>query len=139
MPPGTAERESRLRIIVDLDLSLRRLRAISALGVRIAVDDFGTGYSSFSHLQEFPVDLLKIDRSFIQRLSHERSAENLVHAQIQMAKAMGIETLAEGVERPEQLAFLKNEQCDSAQGFLLCRPLDEAALDCFIENPVTVS
>jgi diguanylate cyclase (GGDEF)-like protein len=123
----------------DLDLSLRRLRAISALGVRIAIDDFGTGYSSFSHLQEFPVDLLKIDQSFIQRLSHERSAENMVHAQIQMAKAMGIETLAEGVERPEQLAFLKNEQCDSAQGFLLCRPLDYAALDGFIENAVVIS
>jgi EAL domain-containing protein (putative c-di-GMP-specific phosphodiesterase class I) len=82
---------------------------------------------------------LKIDQLFIQRLSHERSAENMVHAQIQMAKAMGIETLAEGVERPEQLAFLKNERCDSAQGFLLCRPLDYAALDCFLENPVTVS
>jgi diguanylate cyclase (GGDEF)-like protein len=118
----------------DLDMALRRLRAISSLGVRIAIDDFGTGYSSFSHLQQFPVDVLKIDQSFIQRLSNEQSARVLVHAQIQLAKALGIETLAEGVEEPYQLAFLKEEQCRSAQGFLLCRPIAAVAIEGFVRD-----
>ena len=116
----------------DLDKALDRLRGIRSLGVRIAIDDFGTGYSSFAHLQQFPVDVLKIDQSFIQRLSHGRSGEMLVHAQIQLAKALGIDTVAEGVEDAYQLDFLIEEQCTSAQGFLLSRPLDASAIDDFI-------
>jgi predicted signal transduction protein with EAL and GGDEF domain len=118
----------------DLDMALLRLRAISSLGVRIAIDDFGTGYSSFAHLERFPVNVLKIDQSFIQRLSNEPSARVLVHAQIQLAKALRIETLAEGVEEPYQLACLKEEECTSAQGFLLCRPLAAAAIEGFIQG-----
>ena len=116
----------------DLDMALLRLRAIGSLGVRIAIDDFGTGYSSFAHLERLPVDVLKIDQSFIQRLSNESSARVLVHAQIQLAKALRIETLAEGVEEPYQLDCLKEEACTSAQGFLLCRPLAARAIPDFI-------
>ena len=121
-------------VMRDLELALRRMKAISSLGVRIAIDDFGTGHSSFAHLQQFPVDVLKIDQSFIRRLSLERSAEALVHAQIQLAKALGMETLAEGVEDAYELAFLKKEQCESAQGFFLSRPLDDSAIDAFIQK-----
>jgi diguanylate cyclase (GGDEF)-like protein len=118
----------------DLDKALVRLNEIRSLGVRIAIDDFGTGYSSFAHLQQFPVDVLKIDQSFIQRLSYERTAELLVHAQIQLAKALGIATVAEGVEEPYQLEFLIGEECTSVQGFLLCRPIDASAIDDFIRE-----
>ena len=77
---------------------------------------------------------MKIDQSFIRRLSHERSAEAVVHAQVQLAKALGMETLAEGVENAYELAFLKKEQCESAQGFLLSRPLDDSAIDAFMKR-----
>jgi diguanylate cyclase (GGDEF)-like protein len=116
----------------DLDEALKRLRAIKTLGVRIAIDDFGTGYSSFAHLQQFPFDVLKIDQSFIQRLAYGQSAEMLVHSQIQLAKALHIETVAEGVEEPYQLDFLLGEGCSSAQGFLLSRPLGASEIDAFM-------
>jgi diguanylate cyclase (GGDEF)-like protein len=116
----------------DLDEALKRLRAIKALGVRIAIDDFGTGYSSFAHLQQFPFDVLKIDQSFIQRLAYGQSAEMLVHSQIQLAQALDIETVAEGVEEPYQLDFLLEEGCRSGQGFLLSRPLVASEIDDFI-------
>jgi len=116
----------------DLEEALKRLRAIKALGVRIAIDDFGTGYSSFAHLQQFPFDVLKIDQSFIQRLAYGQSAEMLVHSQIQLAKALHIETVAEGVEEPYQLDFLLGEGCNSAQGFLLSRPIGASEIDAFM-------
>jgi diguanylate cyclase (GGDEF)-like protein len=116
----------------DLDEALKRLRAIKALGVRIAIDDFGTGYSSFAHLQQFPFDVLKIDQSFIQRLAYGQSAEMLVRSQIQLAKALHIETVAEGVEEPYQLDFLLGEGCSSAQGFLLSRPIGASEIDAFM-------
>jgi diguanylate cyclase (GGDEF)-like protein len=77
----------------------RRLHAIKALGVRIAIDDFGTGYSSFAHLRQFPVDALKIDRSFISRLAENPEGETLIHTLVQLGKALAIETLAEGIEQ----------------------------------------
>ena len=116
----------------DLDEALKRLRAIKALGVRIAIDDFGTGYSSFAHLQQFPFDVLKIDQSFIQRLAYGQSAEMLVRSQIQLANALHIETVAEGVEQPYQLDFLLREGCRSAQGFLLSRPIGASEIDAFM-------
>jgi EAL domain-containing protein (putative c-di-GMP-specific phosphodiesterase class I) len=116
----------------DVDEALLRLRAIKDLGVRIAIDDFGTGYSSFAHLQQFPFDVLKIDQSFIQRLADVQSAEMLVHSQIQLAQALDIETVAEGVEEPYQLDFLLGEGCSSAQGFLLSPPLHASEIDEFI-------
>jgi diguanylate cyclase (GGDEF)-like protein len=107
----------------------RRLHALKALGLRIAIDDFGTGYSSLGYLQQFPVDVLKIDRSFISRLSDNPEASALVHTMIQLGKALGIETFAEGIEEPAQLTSLLREECDSGQGFLFARPLSPAALD----------
>jgi diguanylate cyclase (GGDEF)-like protein len=121
----------------DVDEALLRLRAIKDLGVRIAIDDFGTGYSSFAHLQQFPFDVLKIDQSFIQRLADVQSAEMLVHSQIQLAQALDIETVAEGVEEPYQLDFLLGEGCSSAQGFLLSPPLDASEIDEFIGHSST--
>ena len=101
----------------------RRLHAVKALGVRIAIDDFGTGYSSFAHLKQFPVDTLKIDRSFISQLSENPEGETLLRTLVQLGKALSIETLAEGIELEHQLELLQDERCDSGQGFLFARPL----------------
>ncbi len=112
----------------------RRLAAIKALGVRIAIDDFGTGYSSLAHLQRFPVDSLKIDRSFISQLTQSAEGEALIRTLVQLGKALSIETLAEGIEQAEELSMLQQEQCDSGQGFLYARPLDVEAVDSFLQT-----
>jgi len=111
-----------------------RLTAIRELGVRIAVDDFGTGYSSLSHLQQFPVDALKIDRSFTSRLTKNPEGEALIHALVQLGKVLSIETLAEGIELQDELSLLRRTQCDGGQGFLYSRPLDAAAVESFLET-----
>jgi diguanylate cyclase (GGDEF)-like protein len=112
----------------------RRLTAIKELGVRVAIDDFGTGYSSLAHLQQFPVDALKIDRSFISGLTDDQEGETLLHALVQLGKALSIETLAEGIEHQRELSLLQDEQCDSGQGFLFARPLDAAATEAFLRD-----
>jgi predicted signal transduction protein with EAL and GGDEF domain len=113
----------------DAAASARKLATLKALGVRIAIDDFGIGYSSLGYLQQFPVDALKIDRSFISRLAANPESAALIHTMIQLGKALGVETLAEGIEEPTtQLLSLLQEHCDSGQGFLLARPLTPAAL-----------
>jgi len=109
-----------------------RLLAIKQLGVRIAIDDFGTGYSSLAHLQRFPVDALKIDRSFISRLNQGAESEILLRSLVQLGKALSIETLAEGIERHDELSLIRDECCDSGQGFLFARPLEADAVAGFL-------
>ena len=118
----------------DADETARRLTTIKGLGVRIAIDDFGTGYSSLAHLQKFPVDALKIDRSFISGLNDNQEGETLLHTLVQLGKALSIETLAEGIEQTQELTLLQGEQCDSGQGFLFARPLDVAATETFLRD-----
>jgi diguanylate cyclase (GGDEF)-like protein len=111
-----------------------RLAALKDLGVRIAVDDFGTGYSSMAHLQRFPVDVLKIDRSFISQLAAGGEGEILLHSLVQLGKALSIETTAEGIERPDDLSLIKSEECDNGQGFLFARPLSAQDADAFFRQ-----
>ena len=118
----------------NVEETARRLTAIRKLGVRIAIDDFGTGYSSLAHLQQFPVDALKIDRAFVSRLSVNPGGETLIHTLVQLGKALSIETLAEGIEQQQELSILQDEQCDSGQGFLFARPLDVAAIEEFLKT-----
>ena len=112
----------------------RRLKAVKGLGVRIAIDDFGTGYSSLAHLQRFPVDALKIDRSFILGLQHNQEGETLIRTLVQLGKSLAIETFAEGIEQQQELSLLRGEDCDSGQGFLFARPLDVAATEAFLRD-----
>jgi diguanylate cyclase (GGDEF)-like protein len=121
----------------NADETARRLNTIKELGVRIAIDDFGTGYSSLAHLQKFPVDALKIDRSFISGLTNKGEGEALIHTLVQLGKALSIETLAEGIEQTQELSLLRDERCDSGQGFLFARPLDVAATEEFLESYAT--
>jgi diguanylate cyclase (GGDEF)-like protein len=102
-------------VVDDLELAKARLTELKALGVRMAVDDFGTGYSSLSHLRTLPIDELKIDRSFIAAMESSGQARTLVHSLIQLAAALGIDTVAEGIEDSEQLLWLRNENCLQGQ------------------------
>ncbi|HEX4435987.1 MAG TPA: EAL domain-containing protein [Solirubrobacteraceae bacterium] len=111
-----------------------RLGALKDLGVRIAIDDFGTGYSSLSHLSRFPVDALKIDRSFVSSLENNEEGETLIRTLVQLGKTLSIETFAEGIERQRELLLLKDEHCDSGQGFLFARPLDLDGVQAFLER-----
>jgi diguanylate cyclase (GGDEF)-like protein len=121
-------------IMRNVEATARRLAAIKELGVRIAIDDFGTGYSSLAHLQRFPVDALKIDRSFIARLTENPEGETLIHTLVQLGKALALETLAEGIEKQHELSLLREERCDSGQGFLFARPLDAEATATFLDE-----
>jgi EAL domain-containing protein (putative c-di-GMP-specific phosphodiesterase class I) len=105
------------------DTTVRLLAELKTLGIRIAVDDFGTGYSSLAYLRQFPVDSLKIDRTFITGLALSSEAHALTHTLIQLGAALGLQTLAEGVEHHSQVRELQREGCDLAQGFLFARPL----------------
>jgi diguanylate cyclase (GGDEF)-like protein len=116
------------------DATAALLAELKALGVRIAVDDFGTGYSSLAYLRQFPVDSLKIDRTFIAGMARSSEAHALTHTLIQLGKALGLQTLAEGVEEQGQVRELQLEGCDLAQGFLFARPLEPTALERFLDD-----
>jgi diguanylate cyclase (GGDEF)-like protein len=118
----------------DAEQTALRLAAVKDLGVRIAIDDFGTGYSSMAHLQHFPVDALKIDRSFIAQMAHNQEGETILQTLVQLGKALSIETLAEGIEQPHELSLLQGERCDSGQGFLFARPLDAVDTEAFLQQ-----
>jgi len=105
------------------DLSAVKLHALKTLGVHIAVDDFGTGYSSLSYLQQFPIDILKIDKSFVHKITAESDDSSIVSAIIGMGKNLKQRVIAEGIETHEQLAFLQARHCAEGQGYLFCRPL----------------
>jgi diguanylate cyclase (GGDEF)-like protein len=109
------------------------LKQLKALGVRIAVDDFGTGYSSLAYLRQFPVDSLKIDRTFITGLELSTEGHALTHTLIQLGKALGLQTLAEGIEHQSQVEELQREECDLGQGFLFARPLTPEVLERLLE------
>jgi EAL domain-containing protein (putative c-di-GMP-specific phosphodiesterase class I) len=102
------------------------LKALEKKGVRVSVDDFGTGYSSLSYLQKFPLDALKIDRSFIHRITTNPAKTSIVNAIIGMARNLKLRVVAEGVETAEELAFLMGRECDEAQGYYFSRPMPAA-------------
>ncbi len=118
----------------NVEATARRLEELKRLGVRIAVDDFGTGYSSLGHLRQFPVDVLKIDRSFVSQLAEGGEGEILLHTLVQLGKALEIETTAEGIERPQDLSLIRDKNCDNGQGFLFTRPLSAQDAESFFRQ-----
>jgi EAL domain-containing protein (putative c-di-GMP-specific phosphodiesterase class I) len=112
----------------DLAHSIRVLTALNKLGVNISLDDFGNGYSSLGYLKQFPLKVLKIDRSFIQDNGINRSSEAITSAIIFMGQTLNLEVVAEGVETQEQLNFLMSQFCNEAQGFLFGRPVSHEEL-----------
>jgi len=118
----------------DADKTAERLRTVKGLGVRLSIDDFGTGYSSLAYLQRFPVDELKIDRSFISQLESTTQRDALIRTFVQLGRSLRIETIAEGIEDQGQLSRLQAEQCDIGQGFLFARPMEADACREFVEQ-----
>ncbi len=110
-------------IMQNTEASISALRDIAKLGVRLAIDDFGIGYSALSYLKRFPIDILKIDQSFIRDIPQDMDDSAIASAIIAMAHALGIRVIAEGVETEEQMAFLKARRCSSVQGFYFSEPL----------------
>ena len=118
-------------VMEDYDLVIRQMNLLKQCGVRIAMDDFGTGYSSLSYIQRIPIDVLKIDRSFIERLADPEGTRPIVEAVIAMARHLGLQVIAEGVETEEQQSILQQAGCNGFQGFLFARPLTPGdAEDC---------
>jgi EAL domain-containing protein (putative c-di-GMP-specific phosphodiesterase class I) len=107
----------------DVEGSVRTLRELKQVGVHLSIDDFGTGYSSMSHLKNFPVDRLKIDRSFVKGVTSDPDDEAITMAVLSMAKSMHLGVVAEGVENQEQLDFFQERLCEQVQGYYLSRPV----------------
>lgn len=120
-------------LISDEDVVLSVLKSLKQVGVRLAIDDFGTGYSSLSRLKNFPIDRLKIDRTFVCNLEHDQDNGAIAVAVIAMAASMGKKVVAEGVETPEQLDFLKSRQCTEVQGFLFSKPMSSQQIERILE------
>ncbi len=118
-------------MMADTDLAVQRLHELKALGVLLAMDDFGTGYSSLSYLSRFPVDILKMDRSF---LSSEHDESGLAAAIIALGNSLSLDVVAEGIELPEQIASLRDLGCELGQGFLFAKPMDHEALVAYLVN-----
>jgi EAL domain-containing protein (putative c-di-GMP-specific phosphodiesterase class I) len=110
-------------VMTDPEMAIEALSKLAALGVTIAIDDFGTGYSSFSYLKRLPIHLLKVDRSFVTDIGISREDDEIVTAIIQVALALKLMVVAEGVETAQQAAFLNGLGCHFAQGYLYARPL----------------
>ena len=121
-------------MITEPEQALASLRRLHALGVRIAIDDFGTGYSSLSLLQRFPIECIKIDRSFVNDIVTDEAARNIVKTIIAMATAMGADIVAEGIETKEQLTTLSLLDCHKAQGYLISRPVQIADIPSIVKQ-----
>jgi diguanylate cyclase (GGDEF)-like protein/PAS domain S-box-containing protein len=148
---AAALRESRLepaRLILEITESvmvenapamLSRLQALKALGVRLAIDDFGTGYSSLSYLRQFPLDLLKIDKAFVDDVAARTGEKELTRAIIELGKTLDLELVAEGIERGEQATQLASLDCELGQGFYFARPLDADAVELLLREMADAS
>ncbi len=110
-------------IITQVDLAIERLNRLRDYGIRIALDDFGTGYSSLTHIKKLPIDIIKIDKSFIQSIPHGNEETIITHNIISMAHELNYRVVAEGIETQDQLDYLKETSCERGQGYLLCKPL----------------
>ena len=123
----------------DTEESVKWLSQFKELGVKLSVDDFGTGYSSLSYLKRFPVDVLKIDRSFVSDLPQDSDSATLVRTIIGMANSLNLGLVAEGVESEDQVAFLTAEGCNVLQGYYYARPMPVSELDIFLEKDSKVT
>jgi diguanylate cyclase (GGDEF)-like protein/PAS domain S-box-containing protein len=135
LPPEYLELELTEGIVMqDVDNTIDCLHNLKQLGIKLSIDDFGTGYSSLSYLKRFPINKLKIDKSFIHDIANDADDEKIVRAVIGLAQAMNLTVIAEGVETQEQLSFLRSHQCDEMQGYLCSKPLPADEMAKFLER-----
>ena len=120
----------------DADATVKTLEHLKSIGIRLAIDDFGTGYSSLGYLKRFPIDVLKVDRSFVAGLPANRGDAAIVRAVVGLTRALGLKAVAEGVETPEQLAELRGLGCDQGQGYLFGRPTPTEVADVMLRRSI---
>jgi EAL domain-containing protein (putative c-di-GMP-specific phosphodiesterase class I) len=133
-PDGLILEITESTMLRSTDDTITKLHELKALGVRLAIDDFGTGYSSLSYLQRFPVDVLKIDKSFIAKICQGTEGAAVARAIIMMSDTLHLNTIAEGIESPNQITALQELGCGLGQGFHFARPLDVDAMSSFLKT-----
>jgi EAL domain-containing protein (putative c-di-GMP-specific phosphodiesterase class I) len=121
-------------LLADLELVGETLKHFRDTGVQLALDDFGTGYSSLGHLRDFPVDIVKLDRSFVAGIGSGLASGAILRAMIGLAESLSLMSIAEGIERAEQLAALNAMGCRAGQGFYISKPLDHEAMDALLAS-----
>ena len=119
----------------DAERTVSVLSQLKELGVRLSIDDFGTGYSSFSYLHRFPIDTLKIDRSFISRMGHGSDGLQIVETIMHLARILGMQVVAEGAETEAHIDLLRTLHCDYAQGYFFSKPLAAKAIVSLLNAP----
>ena len=135
LAPQRLELEITESLLIDnVTETLKSLHSLREMGVRVALDDFGTGYSSLSYLRSFPFDKIKIDRSFVVDIMTDKGSAAIIQAITGLAAALGMETIAEGVELADQVEMLHKNGCDNIQGYLLSRPVPITAVDALIDS-----
>ena len=135
LPPQSLQLELTEGILMgDIDTAARKILELKALGISIAIDDFGTGYSSLAHLKRFPIDVLKIDRYFIQDIRHDSVNEALVNSILALCKGLNLDTVAEGVENRSQLEVLRKIGCPVVQGYLFSRPVPAESIIALLQR-----
>ncbi len=125
-------------LVEDAEETIKRLSELRALGVRLAIDDFGTGYASLAFLRQLPVDMIKIDPSFVAGLGRDDTLTLLTRTIVRLGHDLGLTVVAEGIERPEQLELLRKMGCTSGQGFLVARPMAARGVDSLMRTSLTV-
>ena len=135
MSPKNLELEITETVLMDdSDLAIKTLNEFSNMNITLAIDDFGTGYSSLSYLKQFPVNVLKIDRSFVRDVTVDKDDAAIVDAILAMSGRLNLKVVAEGVETKEQLEFLENHQCELVQGYYFSKPLPLEQFEAFIDK-----
>ena len=135
LPPEALTVEVNERILVEEDgLIIERLAELHRLGVRMAIDDFGTGYASLAYLRQLPLDIIKIDPSFVAGLGHDDTLTLLTRTVVQVGRDLGLQVIAEGIEQPRQLAALREMGCGYGQGFLVARPMGAPGVEALIRT-----
>jgi EAL domain-containing protein (putative c-di-GMP-specific phosphodiesterase class I) len=137
LDPRCLELELTESVLMRRAESVAVLQELRARGVRVAVDDFGTGYSSLSYLGKFPIDALKIDQSFVRQITTTPEDTTIVSAIIGMGRSMKLRVIAEGVETPQELAFLQDHQCHEAQEYLFSKPVPAQQFAVLLETGIS--
>ncbi len=119
----------------DVEAAILTMRHVKEMGISIAIDDFGTGYSSLSYLKRFPIDILKVDRSFVMDIPNDRDDMEITAAVVAMAHKLNLKVVAEGIETQAQLDFLKDNNCEFGQGYYIARPMPMEQLEAYIDGP----
>jgi EAL domain-containing protein (putative c-di-GMP-specific phosphodiesterase class I) len=136
LEPSALTLEITESVLLDSSTVSVRLEDLKQLGVQIAIDDFGTGYSSLNYLRRFPVDTLKIAKPFVDQIGSDEDQERLAEAILRLGATLGLDTVAEGIEKPEQRERLRRLRCRYGQGFLFSPPLPVGEIDTFLRRPL---